>query len=288
MEGDHYRAAVHRHGKRHFYPRPPGGGRPPKSAKRMKRWYTFLSTPSGWRATTICAVRSAREANFYPRPPGGGRPNRTKPQLTHLLISIHALRVEGDLNKSVAASSQSISIHALRVEGDLYGGAQIVATDRISIHALRVEGDPATERKKTAAFDFYPRPPGGGRLAKHLSFASGASFLSTPSGWRATKSCYLHQTQKPHISIHALRVEGDRGRCASTTDSPKFLSTPSGWRATGLQGRQGREVEFLSTPSGWRATLGGVLNGFFALVFLSTPSGWRATARTTRATLGRR
>ena len=23
--------------------------------------------------------------------------------------------------------------------------------------------------------------------------------------------------------------------------------------------------------------LGGVLNGFFALVFLSTPSGWRAT-----------
>ena len=210
-----------------FYPRPPGGGRPPKSAKRMKRWYTFLSTPSGWRATTICAVRSAREANFYPRPPGGGRPNRTKPQLTHLLISIHALRVEGDLNKSVAASSQSISIHALRVEGDLYGGAQIVATDRISIHALRVEGDPATERKKTAAFDFYPRPPGGGRLAKHLSFASGSSFLSTPSGWRATSKA-PEFCIRIIISIHALRVEGDCSPSASGIFRTYFYPRPPG------------------------------------------------------------
>ena len=56
-------------------------------------------------------------------------------------ISIHALRVEGDLaaflNKML---EELISIHALRVEGDpdsppTFGGIFI------SIHALRVEGD---------------------------------------------------------------------------------------------------------------------------------------------------
>ena len=59
--------------KKNFYPRPPGGGRP------------------------ISSKAFSRATDFYPRPPGGGR------QL--LLCLFHALR--------------QISIHALRVEGDL-------------------------------------------------------------------------------------------------------------------------------------------------------------------------
>ena len=36
-----------------------------------------------------------------------------------MTISIHALRVEGDLPQSPRSSTRSISIHALRVEGDV-------------------------------------------------------------------------------------------------------------------------------------------------------------------------
>ena len=146
--------------------------------------------------------------NFYPRPPGGGRP----------------LKVES------LADSLQISIHALRVEGDREAWRAFAIQSGISIHALRVEGDARHTGKAIVQGDFYPRPPGGGRL-------SGASmgfplilFLSTPSGWRATslrtlKNCFFLFLSTPSgwratisvptvhtrgvISIHALRVEGD-------------------------------------------------------------------------------
>ena len=34
-------------------------------------------------------------------------------------------------------------------------------------------------------------------------------FLSTPSGWRATRQASICRVQTPQVSIHALRVEGD-------------------------------------------------------------------------------
>ena len=102
------------------------------------------------------------------------------------VISIHALREEGDRASSRTCRSSSISIHALREEGDFCvyrteaTGKQFLSTPsarratftnaptnipiRISIHALREEGD--------------------------LIKANGA-----------VKSC--------RISIHALREEGD-------------------------------------------------------------------------------
>ena len=83
MEGDRRQSHV---GRRFcdFYPRPPGGGRQASDTARPKlRCY------------------------FYPRPPGGGRHDALFPE--HKFANI--------------------SIHALRVEGDLYGGAQIVAAD---------------------------------------------------------------------------------------------------------------------------------------------------------------
>ena len=55
-----------------------------------------------------------------------------------------------------------ISIHALREEGDLYPveGDGLVG---ISIHALREEGDQRTDTSLVTSTDFYPRPPRGGR-----------------------------------------------------------------------------------------------------------------------------
>ena len=56
----------------------------------------FLSTPSGWRATV------------------------NRPDWFHDSgISIHALRVEGDMPDAFNLLKSTISIHALRVEGDL-------------------------------------------------------------------------------------------------------------------------------------------------------------------------
>ena len=128
-----------------------------------------------------------KNANFYPRPPGGGRRFGYRGFPPRRLISIHALRVEGDRRKDFEQAekrrflstpsgwratlsiqysglSRPISIHALRVEGDR-ADSHLSATPMISIHALRVEGDQLSR-------DCY-----------HCALA----FLSTPSGWRATK-----------------------------------------------------------------------------------------------------
>ena len=101
-----------------------------------------------------------------------------------------------------------ISIHALRMEGDAAAACRRDA-DRISIHALRVEGDPGAK----------------------VEISYNGKFLSTPSGWRATRPVSRHPLIGNHfyprppgggrplrvrmgrpmrqISIHALRVEGD-------------------------------------------------------------------------------
>ena len=79
-------------------------------------------------------------------------------------ISIHALRVEGDYKHFFNRFAEvKISIHALRVEGDKTT-SHLSIRQRISIHALRVEGDTCDVRTlELALLDFYPRPPGGGR-----------------------------------------------------------------------------------------------------------------------------
>ena len=192
-------------------------------------------------------------------------------------ISIHALRVEGDAVTRSFKDANGISIHALRVEGDSYRMRHLSAWSYISIHALRVEGDYRLSTTNGNISDFYPRPPGGGRLCHHKYF---------PQNWQ--------------ISIHALRVEGDNTKSVFDFTLFKFLSTPSGWRATAFPVSTGcrpfdfyprppgggRRVEqtkqkldslFLSTPSGWRATGQRRCKTWRAFEFLSTPSGWRAT-----------
>ena len=57
------------------------------------------------------------------------------------MISIHALRGEGDSVRRVQQRGKYISIHALRGEGDI-GQLEDKSNDEIiSIHALRGEGD---------------------------------------------------------------------------------------------------------------------------------------------------
>ena len=109
---------------RHFYPRPPRGGRPFVSLVD-KAANKFLSTPSARRATSRARLFDGRED-----------------------ISIHALREEGDvLDQRFVYDARHISIHALREEGDRGQRGQLQVL-HISIHALREEGDFLRIRKQ--------------------------------------------------------------------------------------------------------------------------------------------
>ena len=81
-----------------------------------------------------------------------------------------------------------ISIHALREEGDHRGRADAALLRSISIHALREEGDPLLAKLYPVRWNFYPRPPRGGRLSRFHLTDIFSSFLSTPSARRATRT----------------------------------------------------------------------------------------------------
>ena len=66
------------------------------------------------------------------------------------------------------STSVLISIHALREEGDR-GTAGSIAGSPISIHALREEGDQSIPMAQKQPLYFYPRPPRGGRLQSKKS-----------------------------------------------------------------------------------------------------------------------
>ena len=228
MEGD-YDTAYLLTLPRDFYPRPPGGGRPSYQTD-INREIKFLSTPSGWRATT----HFLRGDGF-------------------VLISIHALRVEGDTMVSDSFTQFQISIHALRVEGDF--GLLHPLLSLLDFYPRPPGGGRLVMLKHTpSSTDFYPRPPGGGRPKKSIApLALTYFYPRPPGGGRPNKP--LSCGSKSRISIHALRVEGDLSWGATRSFQTIFLSTPSGWRATfDCAPAIGEAIVFLSTPSGWRAT----------------------------------
>ena len=127
----------------------------------------FLSTPSARRAT---------HNNFAQRVP--------------VLISIHALREEGDNMQSPARQSREISIHALREEGDLAVTAQTCSSSY-----------------------FYPRPPRGGRPVLWIGRYYQVLFLSTPSARRATGAVIQFFFDRIFLSTpSARRATRRRGR----------------------------------------------------------------------------
>ena len=148
------------------------------------------------------------------------------------LISIHALREEGDVIKKepVPGISEFLSTPSARRATPLIQhptintpflstpSARRATLDgdwdygklAISIHALREEGDMISASTALCGSDFYPRPPRGGRHHQHRTCLLLRRFLSTPSARRATKELEA-QGKLTFISIHALREEGDAG-----------------------------------------------------------------------------
>ena len=79
-----------------FYPRPPGGGRLQKVIG-MDTLSNFYPRPPGGGRLLDVPLSQNYPLDFYPRPPGGGRRPYELQIRVSFLISIHALRVEGDL-----------------------------------------------------------------------------------------------------------------------------------------------------------------------------------------------
>ena len=129
----------------------------------------FLSTPSARRATQGLEQYNRHNQNFYPRPLRGGR--RENGDVAHhtVVISIHALCEEGDLQVSKTGKIQRISIHALCEEGDVSNLVQ-------GLVQIVFLSTPSARRATTRT------GPGS---------CNSTIFLSTPSARRATTCLQL-------------------------------------------------------------------------------------------------
>ena len=186
---------------RYFYPRPPRGGR--------------LYTVDKLRDTV----------NFYPRPPRGGRRACTFRRDIIGLISIHALREEGDMHTSYLPDSPEVFLSTpsarratLPVNASTLVSEYFYPRPPRGGRLLKIIG--LLHHRY-----FYPRPPRGGRPSHKSTYSPFSTFLSTPSARRATASCPRSATSRS-ISIHALREEGDRFSLQAVMFGSNFYPRP--------------------------------------------------------------
>ena len=212
----------------------------------------FQSTPSAWRETS---ERVGSEC--------------------HRVISIHSLRMEGDILDIAEAVQEDISIHSLRMEGD---GLIRELSSRIdiSIHSLRMEGDLDENGHMFIDRNFNPLPPHGGRLYTSFNSMLTLSFQSTPSAWRETVSAE-RRTAEFVISIHSLRMEGDDSINEIVESIDNFNPLPP---HGGRHGDVKYTVSSLSyfnplPPHGGRHF--SLYSFMYSSSFQSTPSAWRET-----------
>ena len=190
----------------------------------------FLSTPSARRATYFFMVLHSIKSNFYPRPPRGGRHAIAAPK--GQVQNFYPRPPRGGRRRGLVALV--LVRRFLSTPSARRATAAVLVfyeLDCISIHALREEGDARGSSRSRAYRYFYPRPPRGGRRlfdglcvgfplflstpsvrrATYLviGFRPFGRFLSTPSARRATSPIPTWRICD-HISIHALREEGDQ------------------------------------------------------------------------------
>ena len=191
-------------------------------------------------------------------------------------FSIHALCGEGDLWQSA-----SLSTNSNFYPRPPWGGRPATAGTGDVLQDFYPRppwgGRPGHCILWARSRNFYPRPPWGGRPATAGTGDVLQDFLSTPSVGRAT--VVVHQAAaiendfyprppwgratprcgtlpgRRHISIHALRGEGDRDQLPTPGHRTNFYPRPPwGGRPSG-RSRPANRLAFLSTPSVGRATL---------------------------------
>ena len=178
------------------------------------------------------------------------------------MISIHALREEGDAIEAVVNHFIIISIHALREEGDRWTMALCPLLNYFYPRPPR-GGRPCTVCQNRRRAYFYPRPPRGGRHPAQICQPPKTNFYPRPprGGRRqmATCQCYckgisIHALReegddRPHnckryvdISIHALREEGDKRASSKSWRIVNFYPRPP---RGGRQQKQRQNLYFL-------------------------------------------
>ena len=184
----------------------------------------FLSTPSARRATNVLVAEH-----------------------TEGLISIHALREEGDPGSSPPTGRGNdfyprpprggrrscqlvldcvyLFLSTPSARRATCGSLAGLGGHSISIHALREEGDRRNPAPQPREAHFYPRPPRGGRRRCRCRWWSPSYFYPRPPrGGRRIDLALLHVGVL--ISIHALREEGDRRNPAPQPREAHFYPRP--------------------------------------------------------------
>ena len=224
-----------------FYPRPPRGGRPPAGV--LARWsIRFLSTPSARRATARATSTQHPQVHFYPRPPRGGRHPNTGNKIYDGVISIHALREEGDLPWCLLLSEFWINFYPRPPTGRKQKFWRFLSTPsarRATMSLLKIWN---------LLLNFYPRPPRGGRQTRLLTILfSGYFYPRPPRGGRPMLMASLLSPKA--ISIHALREEGDVSCLTLRAVRPNFYPRPPrGGRQKNLRERFSKARDFYPRP----------------------------------------
>ena len=174
------------------------------------------------------------------------------------MISIHALRTEGDSNREVAPFRSILYFYPRPPYGGRPGYSAVLSGAGVFLSTPSVRRATALAWALSLWYrNFYPRPPYGGRRdGVFILFAS------------------------HNISIHALRTEGDWSVIFKLQQTGTFLSTPSVRRATvrSVTGCPSSSNFYPRPPYGGRPLGSAIL--MRGSTFLSTPSVRRATRRT--------
>ena len=206
----------------------------------------FQSTPSVWRETRTGCTLAYTPLYFNPLPPYGGRQ-----------IPLDFLGKDGHFNPLPPYGGRLflivifffllvISIHSLRMEGDHV--SDFVFFRAINFNPLPPYGGRLFPDTLLAVYrHFNPLPPYGGRPIGYDLNVILQIFQSTPSVWRETCGTFLFLFCF-NISIHSLRMEGDRRRkdrykkIANFNPLPPYGGRPSSSR------RNSRPTNFNPLP----------------------------------------
>ena len=171
------------------------------------------------------------------------------------MISIHALREEGDSVLSLNFDFFDISIHALREEGDPSSAVRFWLQKVFLSTPSARRATPDSRRAERGLAHFYPRPPRGGRPARREPL-KGAANISIHALREEGDLNELPDGNKEEISIHALREEGDGRASSLPTLVVNFYPRPprGGRPPVGTRKAACHEL-FLSTPSARRTTV---------------------------------
>ena len=170
---------------KHFYPRPPRGGRPtrnscpgqglPISTHALREEGDTSTSPS-------CGTT----AHFYPRPPRGGRPRPPSfVSRSRIFLPTPSAR-RATLHRVARFQAHEISTHALREEGDDVPTVGCIQRDVFLPTPSARRATHVICHPPSGVCHFYPRPPRGGRLPPTAANDRVEIFLPTPSARRAT------------------------------------------------------------------------------------------------------